>query len=237
MALLLLIVSALGYTIHYLIFKDLYHIFIYMVGDFAFLPLEVLLVVLLIERVLAHREKQDKALKLNMVIGAFFSEVGNHLLESLLAQFNNREEISQHLNLSEKWTKADFRKATRYAYHLKVNVDCHYVDLIGLKTFLSQNRPFILGLLGNPNLMEHDTFTDLLWAVTHLDEELEARTSLVGLPDKDLAHLDIDIGRCYDHLSSVWLSYVENVKSKYPYLYSLILRTHPFQENRTPIIS
>jgi len=30
----------------------------------------------------------------------------------------------------------------------------------------------LLGLLGNPNLLEHDSFTDLLWAVFHLMEEL-----------------------------------------------------------------
>jgi len=236
-ALTLLIVSGIGYTVHYFIFNDIHHIFIYLVGDLAFLPLEVLLVVIIIERVLAHRDRQDKLQKLNMVVGGFFSEVGNHLLENLLEQFNNHEEISQHLNISEKWTKDDFRKASKYAYHLKIDVDCHHVDLDSLKIFLSNKRHFILALLGNPNLLEHDTFTDLLWAVTHLDEELEARPYFIGLPEKDLAHLGVDIQRCYDHLSSVWLSYVENVKSKYPYLFSLILRTHPFQKNRSPIVS
>jgi len=38
-----------------------------MVGDLAFLPLEVLLVVVIIERLLARREMQAKLEKLNMV--------------------------------------------------------------------------------------------------------------------------------------------------------------------------
>ncbi|HZX09302.1 MAG TPA: hypothetical protein VFG01_00005, partial [Acidobacteriota bacterium] len=50
--------SALTYTLHYVIFRDLHHIFIYMIGDFGFLFIDVLLVVLLIERVLARKEKQ-----------------------------------------------------------------------------------------------------------------------------------------------------------------------------------
>jgi hypothetical protein len=229
--------SAIAYVIHYLIFRDIHHIFIYMVGDLAFLPLEVLLVVVIIERLLARREMQAKLEKLNMVVGAFFSELGNHLLQDLLKHFDNRQEISRHLNITESWTKKDFQKAVKFADHLKVEVDCRNVDLGTLKAFLAQKRTFLLTMLENPNLLEHDRFTDLLWAVTHLDEELEARKSLIGLPDKDLEHLANDIQRMYDHLVSEWLDYVQHLKSKYPYLFSLVLRTHPFQEQQSPIVT
>jgi hypothetical protein len=40
--------SALLYFVHYLIFRDVHHIFIYLLGDLAFLPIEVLLVVIII---------------------------------------------------------------------------------------------------------------------------------------------------------------------------------------------
>jgi len=229
--------SAIVYFIHYLIFRDIHHIFIYMVGDLAFLPLQVLLVVVIIERLLARREKQVRLEKLNMVVGAFFSELGNHLLQDLLKHFDNRLEISRHMNITENWTKKDFQKAVAFADHLEVEVDCRNIDLGGLKTFLAQRREFVLTLLENPNLLEHDRFTDLLWAVTHLDEELEARPSLIGLPDKDLEHLAGDIRRLYDHLTSEWLDYVQHLKSKYPFLFSLVLRMHPFQEHQSPIIT
>jgi hypothetical protein len=229
--------SGIAYFIHYLIFRDVHHIFIYMIGDLAFLPLEVLLVVFIIERLLARREMQAKLEKLNMVVGAFFSEVGNHLLQDLIRHFENREDISSHLNVAAHWTKKDFQKAVKFADHLKVEVDCRNVDLGRLKAFLAEKRTFLLTLLENPNLLEHDRFTDLLWAVTHLDEELEARTSFVDLPDKDLEHLAIDIQRMYDHLASEWLDYVQHLKSRYSFLFSLVLRTHPFQEQRSPIIT
>jgi hypothetical protein len=229
--------SGIAYFIHYLIFRDIYHIFIYMVGDLAFLPLEVLLVVIIIERLLARREMQAKLEKLNMVVGAFFSELGNHLLQDLIKNFGNRLEISSHLNVTESWTKRDFQKAVKFADHLKVDVDCRNIDLGRLKAFLAEKRTFLLTLLENPNLLEHDRFTDLLWAVTHLDEELEARTSLIGLPEKDLEHLAVDIQRMYDHLASEWLDYVQHLKTKYPFLFSLVLRMHPFQEQRSPIIT
>jgi len=230
-------VSAIAYFIHYLIFRDIHHIFIYMVGDLAFLPLEVLLVVLIIERVLARREKQSKLQKLNMVVGAFFSEVGNHLLNNLLKHFDNQSDISKHLNITDSWTKKEFRRAAEYAYHLNVELDCSKIDLGELKKYLSQRREFLLTLLENPSLLEHDRFTDLLWAVTHLDEELEARPSVSDLPDKDLEHIAGDIQRLYDHLTSEWLDYVEHLRANYPFLYSLILRTHPFQEHPSPVFT
>jgi hypothetical protein len=235
LAIAFLVLSGVVYFVHYLIFGDVHHIFIYLVGDLAFLPLEVLLVVLIIERVLVRREQQAKLRKLNMVMGAFFTEAGNHLLNDLFKYFDNKSEIAEQLNITEDWTKKDFRRAAAYAYHLSVELDCGGVDLEALKTFLASKRTFILTMLGNPNLLEHDRFTDLLWAVTHLDEELEARPSLAGLPEKDLEHIAGDIQRMYDHLVSEWLDYVEHLKANYPFLFSLILRTHPFQENPSPV--
>jgi len=68
------------YYIHYLIFRDVYHIFIYLIGDIAFVFLEVLLVTFVIHQLLHHREKRIMLNKLNMIIGVFFSEVGSDLL-------------------------------------------------------------------------------------------------------------------------------------------------------------
>ena len=229
--------SGLAYFIHYLIFRDPHHIFIYMIGDLAFLPLEVFFVVIVIERILARREKQAMLHKLNMVVGAFFSEIGNRFLGDLLSHFKNREEISRQLNITQNWTRDDFKKAAAFAYNLKIDFDCRDIDLEELKTFLTQERTFLLTLLENPNLLEHDRLTDLLWAVSHLAEELEARPSLKNLPESDLEHLAVDIQRMYDHLASEWLDYVEHLKVNYPFLFSLILRTHPFQEHPSPIVT
>jgi hypothetical protein len=234
---LFIAVSAVVYFFHYLIFRDVHHIFIYMVGDLAFLPLEVFLVVIVIERILTYREKQAMLQKLNMVVGAFFSEVGNYLLNDLLPQFDNRQEICQHLNVTSAWTDADFKKAMAYADHLKIDIDTRKVDLVRLKVLLKAKRTYMLTLMENPNLLEHDRFTDLLWAVTHLDEELEARESMENLPEKDLEHLAVDIQRMYDHLASEWLDYVAHLKANYPFLFSLVARTHPFQESPSPVFA
>ena len=140
LAIVFVALSAILYFVHYLIFRDIHHIFIYLVGDLAFLPLEVLLVVVIIERLLARRETQAKLEKLNMVVGAFFSELGNSLLQALLQHFDNRLEICSHLDITESWTKKDFQKAIAFADHLKVEVDCRNIDLGELRAFLAQKR-------------------------------------------------------------------------------------------------
>ena len=228
--------SAVLYFVHYLIFRDSHHIFIYLLGDLAFLPLEVLLVVVVIERILARNERKEKLQKLNMVVGAFFSELGNRLLSDLIKDFDNRVEIVQALNVTAKWTREDFKKAAEFARKVKVEVDYRKVDLEGLKVFLVGKREFLMGLLANSGLLENDDFTDALWAVTHLDEELEARSSFATLPETDLKHISGDIARAYGRLAGEWLEYAEHLQSKYPYLFSLIARTHPFQENSSAIV-
>ena len=229
--------SALIYFIHYRIFYDPHHIFIYMIGDLAFLPLEVFLVVIVIESILSRREKQTRIEKLNMVVGTFFSEVGNHLLLDLLGFCKNSKEICRHLNITQDWTVGDLKKAKDCVNTMALTIDCLNMDLGKLKSFLIRKRDFLVRLLDNPNILEHERFTSLLWAVFHLDEELEARKSLKDLPESDLEHIANDIHRVYGQLASQWLAYLEHLKSEYPFLYSLILRTHPFQEQPSPVVT
>jgi len=232
-----LAVSGLAYLIHYYIFRDIHHIFIYMIGDLAYLPIEVFLVVIVIERILTRREKQAILQKLNMVVGAFFSEVGSQLLHQLLNCFEKKGEIAQHLAVGQHWTHTDFKKAMAFAYAIDDKPSCLGIDLEVLKIFLVQKRQFLLALLENPNLLEQERFTDLLWATFHLTEELEARTSLEGLPDTDLQHIANDIQRVYRHLAAEWVAYVEHLNTNYPFLFSLVARTHPFQERPSPVIT
>jgi hypothetical protein len=52
-------ISTVLYFLHYLIFRDAHHIFIYLLGDIAFLFFEVFLVVLFVEHLIEVREKKS----------------------------------------------------------------------------------------------------------------------------------------------------------------------------------
>jgi hypothetical protein len=233
----LVLTSAILYGVHYAIFRDAHHIILYLVGDVAFLPLEVLIVGLIIERIISVRERRTLVHKLNMVIGAFFSELGAPLLAELLPAMCAAPEIKEHLHLRTSWNKEDFAQAAKFAHALRCDIDLSLIDRQALRGHLLEKRQFILGLLENPNLLEHERFTDLLWAVLHLEEELEARTSLTDLSPADEAHLREDVRRAYNTLLWEWLRYVEHLKADYPYLFSLVVRTHPFQEAPSPTVT
>ena len=235
-AAVLLVLSVLLYGIHYAIFRDAHHIFIYMVGDLAFLPLEVLLVALIVDRVIDRREKQAMLSKMNMVVGVFFTEMGTRLLGELLPAFD-RPKIISSLGIRKDWDAKDFRRATEIADGLRPVAECHAINLEDLRDFLSRHRDLLLRLLENPNLLEHERFTDMLWAISHLAEELEARPQLQNLPKSDEAHLGHDIGRAFTALVAEWLDYVQHLKSNYPYLFSLVLRTHPLQDRPSATVA
>ena len=230
-------VSAIIYLVHYAIFQDTHHIFIYMIGDFAFLPLEVFLVVIVIERILTYREKRAIREKMNMVVGAFFSEIGDQLLRSLLGCFQGRDDIKQNLSVLPDWNHGDFQRAMRFASNLQYMPVCQELNLGAMRALLLEKRQFLLTLLENPNILEHERFTDLLWATFHLSEELEARASLDDLPDSDLGHIAVDIERLFSLLIVEWVAYVEHLQSSYPYLFSLVTRIHPFKEHPSAVVN
>jgi hypothetical protein len=229
--------SALFYSLHYVIFKDAHHIFIYMIGDIAFVPIEVLLVTLIIHRLLQQREKAILMQKMNMVIGTFFSEVGMGLLKHFVA-LNKRALVgNKYLIVTGDWTDKDFAAAIKFAAGIKPEIDVHAGDLDGLKGFLREKRVFLMRLLENQNLLEHDSFTDAMWAIFHLLDELEARDDLSDLQEKDYQHLAVDINRAYHRLISEWLLNMKHLKKSYPYLFSLSVRTNLFREDPSPEVT
>jgi hypothetical protein len=232
----LIISSILLYIFHYLIFRDTHHIFIYLIGDIAFLPFEVLLVTLIIDRLLNMQEKRSKMNKLNMVIGVFFSKVGIKLLTYFSDFDPDLEKIKEDLIVSKEWDDEEFSRVNELLKEYDYSVDIQKIDLEGLRRFLSGNMNFLVRLLENPILLEHEYFTELLWAVFHLTEELNNREDLKSLPDTDIEHLSIDIKRAYGLLVREWLGYMRHLKNRYPYLFSLAMRMNPFDQEASVIV-
>ncbi|HDP24506.1 MAG TPA: hypothetical protein ENN34_03590 [Deltaproteobacteria bacterium] len=228
--------SALTYFIHFLIFRDPHHIFIYMVGDIAFVFIEVLMVTLIIHALLEHRERRTRLEKLNMVIGIFFSEMGTELVSYFSDLDPNLETLRGELTVSSHWKDAEFREVTRHLAAYAYRVEPERLDLVKVKDYLVSKRDFLLMLLENPNLIEHERFTNLLWAVFHAAEELRFRKDLSALPQEDIAHLTGDINRAYGLLVSEWIAYMKHLRENFPYLFSLAIRTNPFDENASVIV-
>ena len=232
----LILSSTIFYLVHYVIFKDVHHIFIYLLGDIAFIPIEVLLVTLIIHRLLIMREKRAMLEKLNMIIGAFFSEVGTRLL-TYFSDFDPKlDKIRNALIVTNDWSEQAFIYVFKRLKDYDYEVEIAKVDLEDLRSFLMGKSDFLLRLLENPNLLEHESFTDLLRAVFHLTEELTRREDIRQLPATDYKHLSGDIKRAYNLLVNEWLDYMRYLKNNYPYLFSLPMRTNPFDQEASTIV-
>jgi hypothetical protein len=237
LSLALIAASAATFGLHYWIFRDLHHIAIYLVGDIAFLFLSILVVTLVIDGILARREKSVLLRKMNMVIGTFFGDVGFELLGLFPAYVRNFAALAPRLAFEPRWQKKDFLAAAGAARDFSYEVTISPDSLGSLRDFLRRHRDFLLRLLENPNLLEHERFTDLLWAVFHVIDELEMRgDGLDRLPASDLAHLANDVKRAYSQLAGEWVAYAHHLKTSYPFLFSLIVRVNPFAASPSPIV-
>lgn len=178
-----------------------------------------------------------RAQRLNMIIGVFFTEVGNQLLRIFTQYDPQINEIRKDYLINQDSSEADFAHLKSQLHQHECAIDSKSMNLETLAGFLMQKGDLLLRQIENPDLIEHESFTDLLWAVVHLRDELMSRESLTDLPETDLEHLANDAKRAYGALVRRWVDYLQHLKRSYPYLFSLALRTNPFSERPTAVIN
>lgn len=232
----LVALSVAGYVIHFAVFRDVHHIFLYLIGDIAFVFLEVLLVTLIIHESLSRHEKRQRLEKLNMVTGAFFSEVGTDLLQLFSNWDTTLGGVRERLKVTALWTEQEFDSVAASMKNHVYRVDPDRVRIVELRATLVDSREFLLRLMENPNLLEHERFSALLMSTFHLAEEVLARGEDAELPESDIRHLAGDVDRVYGQLTRFWLDYMRYLKRHYPYLFSLAVRTNPFDRSATAIV-
>ena len=233
----LVCVSILIYTIKLTVLQNTRDTLNYIFNSLGFLPISVLLVTIVLNELLAIRARNQRLEKINMVIETFYSEVGTELLTYLSDCDPHLDEVRDRLVITGDWTGVDFSGLNRFMNLYAFDIDPGKVDLNGVSGFLKERRNFLLRLLENPVLLEHQSFTETLRSVFHLTEELNRRKDPSSLPDSDLDHLKGDLLRVYKNLALQWVDYVHYLKRNYPYLFSLAMRTNPFDQNASVIVT
>ena len=202
------------------------------VGIGIFLTIVTNVTQLLVQRGQDRLRKQ----RLNMLIGVFFTEVGSELLRLFVQYDPGVEKIRKTFLFNENWSDSDYTHLRRQLRHHEYAIDSKLMDLEKLRGFLGEKGDLLTRQIENPDLIEKESYTDLLWAVVHLRDELMSRNSLSDLPESDVAHLANDAARAYSFLVEQWTHYLQHLKRSYPYLFSLVLRTNPFSENPSAIV-
>lgn len=230
--------SVILFAVHFLFYRDQQHIYFWTLTDLAFLPLSVLVTTLFINRLLSVRDRALRRDKRNMLSGIFFSSLGAPLLARFTRWDSAIDRLRQAFGNPDSWRgQMDDRKAAAllsgYAFEVAPTRD----GIQALRVLFADKTDFLIRLLENPNLLEHEAFTDLLLAVLHLAEELAARQDLSVIPDSDLRHLAHDTKRAYTLLVREWVVHLGYLKTTYPYLYSLAVRANPLNEAASPIVT
>ncbi|MEZ4484105.1 MAG: potassium channel family protein [Syntrophotaleaceae bacterium] len=182
------------------------------------------------------RENQIRLQKLQMVIGLFFSEAGTELMRFFAAADCHRDDLEQVLKLDNDWDARTYQNALKKLDRHLYKVEVEKIDLDRLRAFINEQSQLLVRLIESPYMLEHESFTDLLIAVMHLKEELQHRNGIDALPQSDNDHLCGDIRRAYSHLVRQWLLYVQQLQHNYPFLFSLTLRTNPFDPNASIVV-
>lgn len=212
--------------------SKVFSIVIIIVGISSFLTILSNLVQWLVQRgeLKLHRHR------INMLIGVFFTEAGNELLR-IFSQFDPHvETVRRGFLVTPEWTTDQFRHLKTHLSGYHYNVEKDLLDLTLVKAFLVEKGELLVRQLENHDLVENETYSELLWAIVHLRDELVARQSFDDLPGSDTDHIVVDIKRAYSLLTRQWMDYMQYLQNRYPFLFSLALRTNPFVENPSAIV-
>ena len=220
--------SIIMYIIQALIYKDAILLFQELLLQLAYLPLYVFLTTIVIEQLLKRKEKADMVRKINTVIGIFFSEIGKQLIGEFVKFDLNFNNIKGKFSNDFEWTEERIIELRQNLNKYKSKIDSRIGDISKIKMVVDSKRQLLIGFLNNPNLMEHEVFTELLFAIFHIGEEITQRGELKNLSEEDYDHLSADIKRIYILIIFQWISYMEHLNKEYPYLYVLALKTNPF---------
>lgn len=228
-----LIATIIIYGSFIIFYGDSHEVIHYIWLHLGFIPLDLLLLTLILDEVLSKKEKQALHEKLELIVGSFFSEMGNELI-SLLSDINQNEIPS--LKFIKEWELEDFDKSLKYlkktTFKLKIDMteEEKIIFLTNLKEFLISKREFLISLINNSNLLEKEEFSELILATFHLCEELELREDITQVSKADFIHLVGDMNRVYNCLIYEWVRYLKHLKKHHPYMISLSIRTNPFDK-------
>lgn len=235
LGIILIGLSVAIYLIQIALFNDSRNTKFYFLQDMAFVPVQVLLVTLILDEILNIREKQLKVKKMDLIISTFYTELGITLIKTLSEFIINFDELKKDLNSNTNWSDINSHKMRKIINDFQVKADSRKGNLESLKCYLIDRKSYMLKVFENPNLMEHDVFTDMLWAIYHIADELDHRGDLLILQLEDSEHISGDIERAYKLLVSEWTYYMNHLNREYPYLYSLAERRNPFSDNEVII--
>ena len=220
--------SAAIYTLQLFLFHDWKDTAFYMLQDWAFLPIQIALVTIIVGEIMNEHEKQERLEKTRILTSSFFSDFGTELISLMIPKMINFPSVAANIAMNESWTQKEFDKAAASIQTSALQLACSPDDFRQIKSLLDAKRMTLLVIASNPSLLDHERFTDMLWALFHLNDELAYRTDLDHLSQMDLLQLNVDAQRVLSETLVNWICHLEFLQKEYPYLFQLEVHRNPF---------
>jgi hypothetical protein len=220
---ILILISFIMFLIHDLIFGQLENTIYYSFMNLCFIPINILGVTLVFEKLVERRARIERLNKLNMLVGLFFSDIGFTLLKIIAVG----DDKIRYLGLDFNDLKSCNDKLSDHEHDIQFEM----LDYPKLKELVIGGRDILSNLIVNENILEHETFADLLMALMHLRDEILFIQHKEQLTHDDCVHIKSDLIRVYKALTVQWISYLSHLKHFYPYQYSGAIKFNPFAIN------
>ncbi len=189
-----------------------------------------------IEILVGRSETRERRRKVSMIIGVFFSEFGTEMLGTLAGTDPDAGKIRSDLLVRSAWTDAEFGRVRESSRPMATGSTAAGSISRGSGGSSGRSAPSSSPSWRTRSSSRTTSFTNLLQAVFHLADELLRRGDLSATPPSDHAHLVTDTERVYKPLALLWLDSMEHLKEHHPYLFSLAMRTNPFDPEADVVV-
>ena len=165
-----------------------------------------------------------------MLIGLFYTELGTKLLSDIVKGDAHGVMANHRTITADTWCDKSFSKLHEDILQYDYEINIEKIDLKNIRNRLDNNKDLLINLISNGNLLEHETFTEMLMTIMHLQEELDARYC-EDIEEYEIKHIETDLMAVYKYLTIEWAEYMKYLSKNYPSLYCEALINNPF-DNR-----
>lgn len=225
------IIAIVLYASHYIIFGELKATASGLLLSLAYVPIGVIFNILILDKIFEKSNEIRLERRMNMIIGSFFHEIGNDLMNSIVIADENIDLLNYVCDSSIKWDNKDFKKLSEIIknYNCKINID--NINLKLLKTVIENKEDFILDLLINSSLDEYEGFSEMLIRILHVRDEFNALFIDDYLKEEDKVHMSNDICDAYKYLLCFRVNHIKSIKEYYPLMFTKSIKNSPFSVN------
>lgn len=219
------------YVSHYIIFGEIRATISGLILSLAYVPIGVIFNVLILDRIFKKSNEIRLERRINIIIGSFFHEIGNDLINYIVAGDENIDLLRYLCDATIDWNDKNFKELAEIIKEYECKIEIDKIDLESLKVILGSKEDFILDLIINSNLDEYEGFGEMLMRILHVRDEFDSLFIDGSINQQDKLHMTIDICKAYKSLLVFRVDYIKNLKEYYPLMFVKLMKNSPFRVN------